>query len=137
MFYRRDEMRVLATLIFSFALLLGANVRAQDALTINTPPGKPLVWDPEFVVPDHNTETEVVVFRLHPFEADTADVPFFVDREGIIVPKDDVDAFVAVLSEDAQFVVLVCSFPESGSFNVALPEIRSKYCTLRRAERQP
>ncbi|MDP3402455.1 MAG: hypothetical protein Q8S35_00665 [bacterium] len=130
-------MRVLATLIFSFVLLTGANAEAQEALTITTPPGKPLVWIPEFVIPDHNTETEVVAFRLLPFEVDTADLPFFVDREGIIVPKDGVDASVVVLSEDAQFVVLVCKFPESGPFNVALPGVRSEYCTLRRAERQP
>lgn len=130
-------MRALAALIFSFVLLVGANAWAQYALTITTPPGKPLVWDPEFSVPDHNPETDMIAFRLHPFEVETADLPFFVDREGIIVPKDDVDAFVAVLSEDAQFVVLMCSFPESGSFNVALPEVRSEYCTLRYAERQP
>ncbi len=130
-------MRVLMTLIFSFVLLTGANARAQDALTINTPPGKPLVWDPEFVVPDHNPETEMVAFRLHPFQADTADVPFFVDREGIVIPKDGVEDYVAVLSEDAQFIVLVCSFQQPGPFDLALPGVRSEYCTFRRAERQP
>ncbi len=130
-------MRVLATLIFSFVLLAGANARAQDALTVTTPPGNSLVWDPEFTVPDHNAETEMVAFRLLPFEIDSADLPFFIDREGIVIPKDGVEEYVAVLSKDTQFVVLVCSFQQPGPFNLALPGVRSEYCILRRAERQP
>lgn len=130
-------MRVFTTLIFSFALLMGADTEAQEALTVATPPGKPLVWDPEFLVPDHNPETEMIAFRLLPFEADTADLPFFVDREGIVVPNDGAEATTAVLSENARFVVLLCSFPEPGSFNVALPGVRLEYCTLRHVERQP
>jgi hypothetical protein len=116
---------------------MGVHVEAQEALTIHTPPGKPLVWDPEFVVPDHNPETDVVAFRVHPFEADTADVPFFVDRMGIVIPKVEVETEVLVLLEGTKFVVLLCSFPEQGSFNLALPGVRSEYCSLRRAERQP
>ncbi len=130
-------MRVLATLIFSFVLLVVANARAQEALTINTPPGKPLVWDPEFVIPEHNPETEIVAFRLHPFEADTADLPYFIDRTGVVVSKNALETEVLLLLEGTKFVVLVCSFPELGSFNVALSGVRSEYCTLRRAERQP
>ena len=130
-------MRAFAICMFTLVFLTSVNARAQEALTIATPPGKPLVWDPEFLVPAHNPETEVVAYRLHPFEADTGDLPFFVDREGIIVPKSEVENEVLVLLEGAKFVVLVCSFPHTGSFNVALPGIRSEYCTLRRAERQP
>lgn len=130
-------MRLLATLIFSFVLLVGTNVFSQEALTITTPPGRPLVWDPEFVIPEHSRETEIIAFRLHPFEADTADVPFFIDRMGIVVPKDALEAEVLTLLEGTRFVVLLCTFPELGSFNVALPRVRSEYCTLRRAERQP
>lgn len=130
-------MRVLATLILSFVLLLGTNAFSQEALTIATPPGKPLVWDPEFVIPEHNRETDIVAFRLHPFEADTADIPYFIDRTGIVVPKDALETGVLVLLEGTKFVVLVCSFPEMGPFNLALPGVRSEYCSLRRAERQP
>ncbi|MES2931782.1 MAG: hypothetical protein V4682_03790 [Patescibacteria group bacterium] len=130
-------MRAFAMLMFSFVLLTGADARAQEALTITTPPGKPLVWDPEFTVPSHNTETEMVAFRLLPFAEDSADVPFFVDRTGIVIPKAGADVTVEVLAEDAQFVVLLCSFPELGPFNVALPGVRSQYCILRRVERQP
>lgn len=130
-------MRAFVTLIFSCSLLMSVHVKAQEALTMHTPPGKPLVWDPEFVVPDHNPETEMVAFRILPLEADTADVPFFIDREGIVVPKLDAGVYSAVLSENGQFVVLLCSFPDSGSFNIALPRVRSEYCSLWRAERQP
>lgn len=130
-------MRAFATLMFLSALLMGVRADAQEALTIHTPAGKPLVWDPEFVVPDHNRETEIVAFRLHPFEADTADVPFFVDREGTVILKTEAETAAALLSEDMRFTVLMCSFPESGSFNIALPRVRSEYCTLWRAERQP
>ena len=130
-------MRAFAALTFSFVLLVGTNAWAQDALTIHTPPGKPLVWDPEFTVPDHNPEADVIAFRLHPFEADTADIPYFIDLVGIVVPKVEVETEVLMLLEGAKFVVLLCSFPGPGSFNLALPQVRSEYCSLRRAERQP
>jgi len=130
-------MRALAMLVFSFALLWGVDVEAQEALTMATPPGKPLVWDPEFVVPEHDPETHVVAFRLHSFEVDSADVPFFVDREGIIVPKAGVEAAAAVLTEDGRFVLLLCSFPSAGLYNLALPRVRLEHCALRRVERQP
>lgn len=130
-------MRYIATLLFVCVLLSSTDLRAQDALTINTPPGKPLVWDPEFLAPSHDPETHMVAFRLFPFETESADQPFFLDREGIIVPKEGIDGAVAALSEDAQYVILLCSFPQPGSYNAALPGVRSQYCTLRRAERQP
>lgn len=130
-------MRALAMLVLPFVLLTSTNALAQDALTIATPPGKSLVWDPEFTVPDHNPETEVVAFRLHPFEADTADMPYFIDRVGTVIPKVTVDTEVLALLEGTRFAVLLCAFTQPGSFNVALPEVRAQYCTLRRAERQP
>lgn len=130
-------MRAFAMLTFSFMLLASTNALAQEALTIATPPGKPLVWDPEFIVPTHDPETEMIAFRILPFEIDSADMPFFLDRTGIAIPKAGIDVTVEVLAEDAQFVVLLCSFPQPGSYSVALPGVRSRYCTLRRAERQP
>lgn len=130
-------MCAFATLVAVLALLASADLRAQEALTSATPTGKPLVWDPEFTIPDHDPETQTVAFRLLPSFAESGDLPFFRDREGIVIPKAGADVAVEVLSEDAEFVLLVCSFPQPGPFNVGLPEVRSQYCTLRRAERQP
>jgi len=129
-------MRALTMLMVVFVLAWSTDLQAQEALTSATPPGKPLVWDPEFIAPSHDPETEMVVFRLLPSFAESGDMPFFVDRLGIVVPKAGADAAATVLSEDAEFVILMCSFPLPGPYNVALPGVRSEYCTLRRAERQ-
>lgn len=127
-------MHILAALV----LLGSTSGLAQEALTIHTPPGKPLVWYPEIVVPGHDLEKDMVAFRIHESQLDDGDIPFFVDRTGIVVPKEGLDAAVERLRGIDPVTVLVCSFPEAGSFNLVRRDVRGEFCTpWRRNERQP
>ena len=126
---------LIATL--ALALISSTSARAQDALTIKTPPGRPLVWDPEILVPEHEPASDSVLYRVLEVPGTEPDTPFFVDRIGIRVPNGEVDREAAVLSEGFRFAILVCSFTGPEPFDLVRPEIRSRYCAVWRSERQP
>ena len=123
-------MRVLVLL--ASLLLASSDARAQDALSIKTPAGRPLVWNPEIVVPEHDPETELVLYQFIEVEGVEADIPFLVDRTGIRVLKADLEATVSRFLADPLTSVLVCSFPEPGPYDLTRPEIRTRFCTVQR-----
>lgn len=130
-------MRLCMLLLGMAVLLWGTGARAQEALTITTPPGKPVVWDPTPVIPEHNPATEVVAFRIHE-RGSEGDIPFFIDLTGMVIPKEGLDEAVERVRGSDPFIVLVCSFPEARSFDLVRPGVRSQFCTPWRAgERQP
>lgn len=125
-------MKAFAAFLFGAALLCSTEATAQSVPLIEHEEGIPLVRDPEILIPDFNPETEVVLFRAIDFNLDAADIPFLVDRLGIVVPRPLVEEMVEGFLAEDRIAVFVCSFPAGERPNVLRPDVRSRVCSLRR-----
>lgn len=130
-------MRLLALCACGF-LMGSAHAQVPYVPAIITAPGKPLVWDPEIIIPPHDPETEYVAFRVHEANIDAADQPFFVDRTGTVVPRSGADAFVDAVAVSGTIAVYLCACPAGARPALTRAEDRRRFCRLRRkTEQQP
>ncbi len=125
-------MKALAAFLFSAALLCGTEAMAQSLPLLEREEVVPLVRDPEILIPNFNPETEVVLFRVFDFNLDAADIPFLVDRLGIVVSRLRVEEMVEVFLAEDRIAVFICSFPAGERPNILRPDVRSRVCSLRR-----
>lgn len=128
-------MRILALCACGF-LAGSAHAQVPYVPAIITAPGRPLVWDPEIIVPPHNPETEYVAFRVHEANIDAADQPFFVDRTGIVILRSEADAFVDAAAVPGTIAVYLCACPEGSHPTLTRAQDRSRFCRLRRKPQQ-
>lgn len=101
---------------------------------IDAPKDEPLIRDMDFVIPYHDPVTEQVAFRVSSRFFDSADIPFFVGREGVVVSRENPRAQVAGWLTDGD-IALICDVPmgDGESLNLNDPSSRNEYC---RAERE-
>jgi hypothetical protein len=82
-----------------------------------------------FIIPEHNPLEEQVAFPLHAAFFEEADVPFFIERTGRIVPRADPrPAIEDWLGE--RYVVLICDVPmgDGEILNLNDPQSRKEHC---------
>lgn len=125
-------MRILLPSLFGVALFCATEVRAQALPMIEFEPGTPLVRDPVILIPAHDPDRELVLYRVLDFNLDAADLPFFIDRTGLVVLREHAEAAIDTLLSEERTAVYSCSFRSGESPNIAQPAERSRSCTLRR-----
>ena len=83
-------------------------------------------------VPDFNPQEEQVLFSALRLYADTADVPFFIDRTGTAVPRAQVDAYLAEHAKEDE-VYFVCDVPmgDGETLDMNDPVSRRDNCMIR------
>ena len=123
----------------AFLYLVGAvlfcatDALAQEVLPIiHVEPGTPLVRDPEILVPEHDSEREIVLYRVYDFRLDAADIPFFIDRVGIAVPRETAHAAIEAFLREERTAVYSCSFEAGERPYIAHPSERDRFCVLQR-----
>gem|GEM_PF-3148616 len=101
---------------------------------IDAPKDQPLIRDMDFVVPYHDPVTEQVAFRVSSRFFDSADIPFFVGREGMVVNRENPRAQVLEWLADGD-IALICDVPmgDGESLDLNDPSSRNEHC---RAERE-
>lgn len=114
------------------ACLAHADARAQSLPMIEYESGTPLVRDPVIGVPRSDPESEMVVYRVMDFNLDAADIPFFVDRDGILVREEVADETIARLLSEDGIALYVCRFPSGAHPVMTRPADRARFCTVRR-----
>ena len=127
-------MKAVYVLIFGIAFFCTAEARAQALPMTEVEPGAPAVRDPVILLPAHDPERELVLYRVIDFNLDAADVPFFVDRTGLVIPRAEADAAIGRLLLEERTAVYACASRPGERPDIARPAERSRFCTL---ERQP
>ena len=118
--------------IFGVALFCAAEARAQALPLTETEPVGALVRDPVILLPAHDPERELVLYRVLDFNLDAADLPFFIDRTGLVVPREEADAEIRKLLSEGRIAVYACASRAEERPDIARPAERSRSCALRR-----
>lgn len=126
-------MRASLLLICGAALLSGTGAAAQSLPSVEHEEASAVVRDPEIVFPEFDPASEVLVFRVLDFNLDAADIPFLIDRTGIVVPRTGLEDAVRGFLAEARTAVYVCSFPAGERPDILRPQVRSRVCSLRRS----
>lgn len=125
-------MKAVHMLVFGVAYFCAVEARAQALPMIETEPGAPLVRDPVILLPVHDPDHELVLYRVLDFNLDAADLPFFIDRTGLVVSRENASAAIGMLLSEERTAVYSCSFRTEEPPNIARAQERSRFCTLRR-----
>ena len=123
-------MRIIAALVCALvAVPFGTSAQEVPYRLIDAPVGEPLVRPMVFTIPEHDPLLEQIAFAAHAMFFEEADVPFFLNRVGRIVPRSDPRTAVADwLAEE--YIVLVCDVPmgDGESLDLNSSESREEHC---------